>query len=576
MHSKTLLSLAAAVAFAAGTPAGTVPAWGRFETSFDDGPAESSDFNPFTMVELFATFEFAEGAPGRQYVVRGFYDGGNTYRIRFMPPGGAPGRWTFRTKSNVAVLDGRTGEFTASASAPGKSPVRVRDTKSLTYADGSPHFSVGTTSYAWIHQNQSLVDATLETLADPKTPFNKMRMTIFPKWYIYNRVEPEFFAFQGTPDTKWDFTRFNVSFWQRLDGLIGALDDRDVQADLILFHPYDGGHWGFDCLGGSDADSYDTSNDERYLAYIVARLGSYRNVWWSMANEWDLVKCKSRGAPDASPVWDRLFRVLAHEDPYNHLTSIHNCMRYYNHSRPWITHISSQGGYDMAHIKRRFAAKPVIWDEVMYEGDIGKWGGLTAGQMTDRFWWGLSYGIYVGHGETVLTKNISDDDQVLWWSKGNVLRGRSPERILWFEKFAAPFFDQLSCSCTGWGESMCDEACVLDYTLGDGINLVTDERTVYLIHSSAYNEPSHRPADSKVTLPPGNWSLRPVDMMSMKVLEPVATLRGGASVSLTGKMMTFEELTNEDTIAPCNRSSASCCSNDKYACTPYTAILELI
>ena len=58
----------------------------------------------------------------------------------------------------------------------------------------------------------------------------------------------------------------------------------------------------------------------------------------------------------------------------------------------------------------------------MYEGDIGMWGGLSAGQMTDRFWWGLSYGIYVGHGETVLTKPIHDDDQVLWWSKGDVLR----------------------------------------------------------------------------------------------------------------------------------------------------------
>eukprot|EP00662_Eupelagonemidae_sp_cell21_P009427 gene9427-36926_t len=103
-------------------------------------------------------------------------------------------------------------------------------------------------------------------------------------------------------------------------------------------------------MGGRDAASYDTAHDELYLRYIAARLASKRNVWWSMANEWDL--------------------------------------HYYNHSRPWITHISSQGGYDLAHIKRRFAPKPLIWDEVMYEGDIPSgWGGLTAGQMADRFWW---------------------------------------------------------------------------------------------------------------------------------------------------------------------------------------------
>ena len=118
---------------------------------------------------------------------------------------------------------------------------------------------------------------------------------------------------------------------------------------------------------------------------VVARLSAYRNVWWSMANEWDLVKCKHEGVPDSPVVWDRLFEVLAEEDKFGHLTSIHNCMVLYDHSKPWITHISSQGGYDMAHIKLKYAPKPIVWDEVMYEGDIPSgWGGLTGGQMVDR------------------------------------------------------------------------------------------------------------------------------------------------------------------------------------------------
>ena len=67
-------------------------------------------------------------------------------------------------------------------------------------------------------------------------------------------------------------------------------------ADLILFHPYDGvpleaseGHWGFDCLGGHDPLRYGPANDEHYLRYAVARLASFSNVWWSLANEWDLL-----------------------------------------------------------------------------------------------------------------------------------------------------------------------------------------------------------------------------------------------------------------------------------------------
>eukprot|EP00756_Hemistasia_phaeocysticola_P052539 Hpha_TRINITY_DN27788_c0_g1::TRINITY_DN27788_c0_g1_i1::g.157097::m.157097 len=563
------LSPAAAVSSGSSNPTEGV-VWDHVELTFSADPGSA----PFD-VDFFTTFTGPSGAASVR--VRGFYDGGEDWRVRFMPS--LAGNWSWETESSYAPLEGRKGSLTVAAQAAGmygKSPVRVRNTRALMHADGSSHVSVGTTSYAWIHQNDTVIRNTVSTLGLTTTPFNKMRMTVFPKWYEYNRGEPEFFPYEGHPNASWDFTRFNISFWQRLDQRVQALRDlsEDVQADIILFHPYDGGHWGFDCMGGSDAAAYNTSHDQRYLRYVVARLGAFRNVWWSMANEWDLVKCKSKGLPDASPVWDTLFKTLAHEDPYGHLTSIHNCVHLYNHSHPWITHISSQGGYDMAHIKRRYAPKPIIWDEVMYEGDIGHWGGLTAGQMVDRFWWGLSYGIYVGHGETVLYKNISDDNQVLWWSKGNILRGDSPPRILWFQNLVRPHFDSLSCSCTGWGGTLCDDSCLGGYTLGDGMNMVTDEATIYYIHSSAYNVPSHPPTNSSLTLPPGIWALHPIDFFGMRVLPATATFTGGAApVSLTGDMMTFPELTNVNTTAPCNRSSASCCDTDPRACTPYTAML---
>ena len=30
--------------------------------------------------------------------------------------------------------------------------------------------------------------------------------------------------------------------------------------------------------------------DRRYLRYVVARLASFKNIWWSLANEFDLLK----------------------------------------------------------------------------------------------------------------------------------------------------------------------------------------------------------------------------------------------------------------------------------------------
>ena len=37
--------------------------------------------------------------------------------------------------------------------------------------------------------------------------------------------------------------------------------------------------------------SYNTTLDELYIKMVVARLASFRNVWWSMANEWNQLEC---------------------------------------------------------------------------------------------------------------------------------------------------------------------------------------------------------------------------------------------------------------------------------------------
>ena len=31
------------------------------------------------------------------------------------------------------------------------------------------------------------------------------------------------------------------------------------------------------------------AQDYRYVAYLAARLAAYRNVWWSLANEYDFL-----------------------------------------------------------------------------------------------------------------------------------------------------------------------------------------------------------------------------------------------------------------------------------------------
>ena len=104
-------------------------------------------------------------------------------------------------------------------------------------------------------------------------------MCVFPKHYAYNENEPVYHAFERTEIGEWDDTRFNPRFFQHLEKRVGDLLALGIEADLILFHPYD--RWGYSML--------EAETDDRYLRYVVARLAAYRNVWWSLANEYDFM-----------------------------------------------------------------------------------------------------------------------------------------------------------------------------------------------------------------------------------------------------------------------------------------------
>ena len=153
-----------------------------------------------------------------------------------------------------------------------------------------------------------------------------------------------------------------------------------IEADLILFHTYD--RWDF--------ENMDAASDDRYIRYAVARLAAFRNVWWSLANEYDFMPAKEESD------WDRFFQIIRDHDPYQRLRGIHNGRRWYDHSKPWVTHVSIQTS-NMAHgIRYRSQyKKPVIYDECRYEGDIPQgWGNISAQQMVQHFWAGTVSGCY--------------------------------------------------------------------------------------------------------------------------------------------------------------------------------------
>jgi len=411
----------------------TIPKWGIYEISLK-GPIGG---NPFIEVELFGIFSYGH----RKVKVRGFYDGEGIYKLRFMPD--IEGIWKLTTLSNCSELSELTFEFQCKGlEAKNHGPVKVDQVTHFIHADGKPYYPFGTTAYVWNHQADAMQRKTLASLKE--APFNKIRMCVFPKYYDYNTAEPEIYPFVGEPlhisngtfdgsewqvkESGFDFERFNPKFFQKLETQIQQLADLEIEVDLILFHPYD--HWGFASMG--------EVNDIRYLKYLIARLASYRNIWWSMANEHDLMELVGQKKRSA---WDTLCKCVIAEDPYQHLVSNHNFhhppkhhmdkSHWYDHHKSWISHASIQ--HDNLFLIPEWLEeyrKPMMIDECRYEGNLNHgWGNLTAQDMVSQFWKAICHGAYATHGETYF-----NNDGSIWWSHGGVLKGESVKRIAFLRR----------------------------------------------------------------------------------------------------------------------------------------------
>jgi hypothetical protein len=310
----------------------SVEQWGLWEIEIP-GPSTGNPFKEQTVKAVIT-------GKNETKEIDGFYDGNGKYKVRFMPS--FQGEYQFHVTSSFQ----ETAEGRFRVTEPSKDnhgPVRVAGTWHFAYEDGTPYYSVGTTCYVWELQSDERIRETLDNLKAAR--FNKIRFCIFPKHYAYNFKDPRSFPYEGTPmdssvlteenfgtyteeseGNHWDFHRFNPEHFQHIEDCIVKLQELGIEADIIVMHPYD--RWGFSCMSREE--------DDLYWNYVIARFSAYRNVWWSLANEYDLMKHKTLED------WERYAQILCEKDPYHHLRSIHNCHGFYDYNRPWITHCSIQ------------------------------------------------------------------------------------------------------------------------------------------------------------------------------------------------------------------------------------------
>ena len=351
--------------------------------------------HPFRDVDLTVSFR---SPGGREVVVRGFHDGGRVWRARLMPD--EEGAWGYTTSSGDPQLDAITGTIDVGpAPADSHGPVRVAEGRHFAYADGTPYFLLGTTLYGGLTGGAAETNRTVSRLVD--SPFTKARFMMFGGLLTSPATARP--PFERDASGALDFTRPDPAFYRELENGLAQVHALGVEADLILFVPY------FDAVirGAADANpsTMGQDADEWYVRYVVSRLAAFSNVWWTLANEFDLHRVQKD--------WDRLAAIVADADPYGHLLSNHHSiLGFFDNSAPWVTHANLQdvllqrsaaGPRNLAELAldARGIGKPVVVDEYGYEGNNGfTWGSFSGPEMVEMHWAVALAGAYGSHGES--------------------------------------------------------------------------------------------------------------------------------------------------------------------------------
>jgi hypothetical protein len=253
------------MALAAGAAAqdAAVPLWGRFEAAFtaDEDTPPDTDF----------AVEFTSPS-GRRHVTPGFWDGGRTWRVRFLPD--EEGTWRFRSRARRGTgLDGHADRFAcrkfdvAAGGSPflRHGPVTVSaNGRHLRHLDGTPFFWLADTVWTGpALSDKDDWDAYLDNRA--RKHFSAVQFNALCPWRAAAADAEGKTAFTG--DKK---VRVNPDYFRRLDARIDAVNAHGLLAAPVLI-------WANKATDPGNA--LPEEDVIKLLRYQVARYGSHHVLW---------------------------------------------------------------------------------------------------------------------------------------------------------------------------------------------------------------------------------------------------------------------------------------------------------
>ncbi len=355
-----LMGLVAAT-WLSGAEVGRVEVFAVLELSFR-GPVQRATDAPARDVQFWVRFRHESGAP--EYTVHGFWDGdgqggieGNVFKVRFTPT--KPGCWRLiQVHSNRTELKGRHEGDCLVAVASQRRGFWLVDEESAgrrwyRRSDGSHQYVIGNTHYSFLSGRRDggkpTGVAVAEDVARNAEYFKKLRFSLHGDLYP-DPVEKPFLDDEGRPTDHGDYSHRPNPRWfhQRADVAVQTAFKLDLIADLILAGPDS------EAARSTLRAAANGGDPEPWLRYVAARYGSYPNVWFCLANEYDL-----RTPRFSEEQIARCGRLLRRHLPYRETpVSVHP-----NSPTLWSAVFDRTGDwYDHHIIQRKIRTLPVAAD----------------------------------------------------------------------------------------------------------------------------------------------------------------------------------------------------------------------
>jgi hypothetical protein len=268
--------------------------------------------NPFRDAALVAEFV---SPSGKTRVIDGFYDGEETWRLRFAPD--EEGEWSYLLRGEgVEILERGKLRCTPS-SRHGFIGIHPANPHAFAHADGTPFFPMGDTCYGLHDDSPITPELRAEYLATRRAQgFNYVRMSVGHSEARAAR-DPTYWAWGGTASEP-DLDRLNPAFFRSLDALLVDLRARGMNVELLLLNFYR--------RPFTDTRVWTPERERLWLRYVISRYAAFDNIFlWTIANEYETHPDGSYRLDDPGDVeWARATaRSIKDNDPYRHLVTTH-------------------------------------------------------------------------------------------------------------------------------------------------------------------------------------------------------------------------------------------------------------